>query len=61
MLDEQLMISLSQVLQIMPVSRGLIYRLINEQNFPLPKKLPGCKKSFWVKADVEQWVKSNLK
>jgi len=46
---------ISELVQLIGVSRSTIYRLIKENKFPRPLKIG--KISLWAKEDIERWLK----
>lgn len=52
--DEDLrMLRIEQVLELFPISRVSLYRLIREKKFPPPEKLGGV--SLWSNEDLRAW------
>jgi prophage regulatory protein len=50
---------IGDVLDRVPVSRPTIYRLIKKQEFPKPLSVGSS--SFWVEAEIEQWMDEKIK
>ena len=50
--------SLSQVLQIVPVGRSTLYAMINKNEFPSQIKIGHS--SYWSKDIVNKWVEDKL-
>lgn len=60
-MQAQEILTIKNILEIVPLSRATIYTLIENANFPAPKKLPGSKKSMWYRSEVAKWLEENLK
>lgn len=52
--DEDLrMLRIDQVLELFPISKVSLYRLIREKKFPAPEKIGGT--SVWASEDLREW------
>lgn len=52
--DEDIrMLRIDQVLELFPISRVSLYRLIRENKFPAPEKLGGV--SLWSNETLREW------
>lgn len=51
-----MLIPVKDVLILIPVSRPMIYALIQRHKFPKPIKIGA--RSFWDKAEVKKWIAS---
>lgn len=51
------LLRVTEVLELFPVSRTTLYKMIREERFPAPHKVG--RRSFWHQADVEAFI-SNL-
>lgn len=52
--DEDLrLLRIEQVLELIPVARSSIYRMIDAQTFPAPEKLGSV--SVWSNAEIRAW------
>lgn len=47
-------ITLTQVLELIPISRMSVYRLIKTDEFPRPVKVGG--RSVWAKDEIEAYM-----
>lgn len=57
--DEDLrMLRLEKVLDLIPVSKNHIYRMIKSNDFPAPIKLNGV--SLWDNAEIRQWKERRM-
>lgn len=52
-------IRFSEVIQIVPLCRATIYKLMKEGDFP-PKISLGPRAVGWIEQDVIEWVKSRV-
>ena len=52
------LLRLSQVLELVPMSKSSIYRDMRSGLFPLPIKQG--EKVFWLKSEIETWLQSKL-
>lgn len=50
-----MLLSVSEVLLLVPVSRATLYNLMNRNDFPRPVKI--TKRVFWESEEIESWVK----
>lgn len=48
------LLRLPQVLELIPIGRSSLYRLINEKAFPPPRKIGGM--SLWSRQDIRAWI-----
>lgn len=48
--------NLQQVLNIVPVSRMTIFRLVKKKKFPKPIKVGS--RIFWKSSTIEQWLRN---
>ncbi|WP_366910283.1 AlpA family phage regulatory protein [Methylotenera sp.] len=55
-MNEPVVISLQQLLQIIPFSKTKIYDLIKNNEFPAPRRIEGTRKSLWRRDEVNNWV-----
>lgn len=53
-LDRLKIVTLDRVLQLIPVSRMTIHRMVQRGDFPAPVKLGGT--NVWLEGDLEDWL-----
>jgi predicted DNA-binding transcriptional regulator AlpA len=51
---ESLVYSTSELLQVLGIARGTLFKLVREKRFPAPKKLGA--KNVWSKKIVRDWL-----
>ncbi len=51
---------LAQVLELIPISRSMVYLMIADGEFPKPKKL-GLRAAAWSREEVNAWIADKLK
>lgn len=49
--------SLSDVMAATTASKATIYRLVQADKFPKPRKLAGMRRSVWIEAEVQDWLR----
>ena len=52
--------SLNEVMATVLLSRSSIYRMINNEQFPKPKKL-GERAAAWSRKEIHEWIEEKLK
>ena len=57
--DDLRMLRIDQVLELFPISRVSLYRLIREKKFPAPEKFGGI--SVWWHSDIKSWADERRK
>ena len=50
---------MNQVLELVPVSRSMLYLMLKEGSFPQPKHL-GARAVVWSRAEVAAWIAEKL-
>lgn len=53
-LDAMKIITLERVLELFPVSRMTIHRMVRRGDFPAPVKLGGT--NVWLEGDLKEWL-----
>ncbi|WP_083274626.1 AlpA family phage regulatory protein [Novosphingobium resinovorum] len=51
---------LQRVCEVTGLSKSEIYRRVDEQRFPAPRKYPGSSMNFWPSNVVQNWQMSVL-
>jgi prophage regulatory protein len=54
------LLRISEVMQIVPLTRATIYRAIRAGRFPRPTKLLGVRASAWSESEIASWVAARL-
>lgn len=57
--DEELrMLRIEKVIDLFPISKVSLYRMIKKGEFPAPVKLGGC--SVWSNVELKAWLRNRL-
>lgn len=54
------LITLEGVMEITTLSRSTIYRKIETDDFPPPRRLRGLRRAVWKTEEVLDWINKNL-
>lgn len=57
-MDDLELVDLKRFCQILNVSEGNLRILINKKKVPPPFRLPGGRKLYWRKSEIEKWIKT---
>jgi len=53
------LLRITQVRELIPLSKPSIYRLMAQGNFPKPITLGG-RSVFWIKSDIEEFIQNGI-
>ena len=48
------LLDLAALLEVIKISKGLVYKLMKKKKFPRPVKIGA--RSFWKRGDIDAWI-----
>lgn len=58
-MNQQRLVTMPELIELVPFSRGHVYRLIREGKFPAPIKL-GDRRVAWLEHELEHWISARI-